>query len=93
MCTSVHGADDWFWHVLFALWICVNGLTSLGHDLCVRRHSFQSPQHPSDGLMLGRFGKYALNRNDTLLFVPLSMELMIAGDTFHLPCGCIELDL
>ena len=65
VCASVRGADDWSWHVPLTLWVCVNGLTSLGHELHVRMHPFQAPQYPADGLVLGRFGKKVLGRNDT----------------------------
>ena len=66
---------------------CCDRLTSLGRDLHVKMHPFQALQCPADGLDLGRFGKTAQDRNDTLWCVPLVVELMIAADTFHLLCG------
>ena len=72
--------------------MCGNGLTSLGHNLHVRMHPFQATQHPADGQVLGRFGKHALDGNDALGCVPLSIELIIAAGTFHLPCGCVAMD-
>ena len=33
VCSSVHGPDPYCWHVPFALWVYVTGLTSLGHGL------------------------------------------------------------
>ena len=92
VCTSVHGPDDCCWHIPFALWVHGNGLASLRHNLHVRTHPFQAPQHPLDELVLGRFGKNALGGSDTLWCVPLSIELIIAAGMFNLPCGCITMD-
>ena len=64
----------------------------MGHDLHVRMHPFQAPEYPEDGLVLGRFHKNALDRNDAFWCVPLSMELMIAAGMFHLACGGMALD-
>ena len=64
---------------------CSSELANLGHDLYIRMHPFQAPQHPADWLVLGRFGKNTQDRNDTLWCVPLSVELMIVTDMFHLP--------
>ena len=69
-----------------------SGLASLGHSLCVRMHPFQAPQHPLDGLVLARFGKNAQDRSDTLLCVPLSMELMNGAGMLNLSCGRVEID-
>ena len=91
VCGSVHGADDWCWHVQFALLVCGDGLTSLGHDLHVRVHPFQAPQHPADGLVLGGFGRNSLDRNDASWCVALSMEQMIGAGMFHLPCWCMAM--
>ena len=82
----VHASDDWCWHVLFTFWVFGDILVSLRCDLCVRMHPFEAPQCQLDGLVLGRFGKNAQDRNDALRCVPLSIELMIAAGTFHLPC-------
>ena len=92
MCDSVHGADDWCWRVSFAFWVCGNGFARLGRDLHVWMHPFQATQHPADGLVLGRFGKNALDGNDALWSVPLSMELMVAASMLHLSCGCMSMD-
>ena len=89
VCTSVHRADDCCWLVPFGLWVHENELKSLGHDLHVKMHPFQAPQCPADGLVLGRVGKNEQDRNDTSWVVPLSMEVMIADDTFHLACGYV----
>ena len=67
-------------------------LASLGHDLHARMHPFQAPQQPADWSALGRFGKNTQDRNDTLSCVPLSIELVIAADMFHLLFGCVAMD-
>ena len=92
VCASAHGADDCCYHAPFALWVHGNGFPTLGRELHVRMHPLQALQHPVDGLVLGRLGKIALDRNDTSWCVPLSMELMIAAGLFHLPCGCMATD-
>ena len=92
MCTCVHGADDWCWHAPFAFWVYGNGLTRLRHNFHIRMHPLWATQHPTDGLVWGRFGKDALDRNDTLGSAPLSMDLMIGAGMLHLPCGCMSLN-
>ena len=90
VCASVHGADDWCWYIPFSfLLMHGNGLTSLGHDLHVSMHPFQATQHTLDGLVLGRFGKNAPDKNDTLWCVPLFVELMIAAGMFNLACDFV----
>ena len=64
-----------------------NVLASLEYELHARMHPFQVPQFPARGLVLGRFSKNAQDRNDMSRVVPLSTEVMIADDTFHLCCG------
>ena len=44
---------------------------------------------PSRWASFGQIWQNALNGNDTLWYVPLSMELMIGADLFHLPGGCM----
>ena len=56
-CASVYGGGDYCWHIPFGLWVCVNGLTSLGHELYIMMHPFQAPHHLADGLVSGRFDK------------------------------------
>ena len=95
VCSSNHGADDCCWQVQFALWVHGNGLESLGHDLHVRMHPFQAPQCPADGLILGRFGKNAQDRNDALwcaAVAALFMDQMIGAGMCHLPCWCMAMD-
>ena len=70
-----------------------SGLISLGHDLHAGMHSFRAPQHPADGLILGTFSRSAQDKNNRLWCVPLSMELMLGIDMFHLPCECITVDM
>ena len=70
----------------------VNRLASVAHDLDVRMHPFQAPQHLLDRLAFGRFGKNAQDRNDALWCVPLSMELMIGGGMFYLAFECAAMD-
>ena len=54
--------------------------------------SFQAPQHPLNGLALGRFRKNEQAKNDALVRVLLFMELMISASMVYLPCGCMALD-
>ena len=54
---SVHGADDWCWHVPFALWVHGNELASSDHELHVKMHPFQATWYPAGRLVLGTFGK------------------------------------
>ena len=64
----------------------------MGLELHLRMHPFQAPQHPADGLVLGRFGKKPQDGNDTLWHVLLSIELMIIADLFHFLSGCVAMD-
>ena len=92
MCASVNGAYDWCWHTPFVLWVHGNGFASLGHNLHVRMHPLQAPQCPADGLVLGRFGKHAQDRNDTSWVMPLFAELMIGAGTLHLASAYVAMD-
>ena len=81
---SVHGADEWCWHILFALWVCGNELTSLGHDLHVTTHPFQGPTAPIGWAGFGQIWQNRLDRSDVLWCVPLCTELMSATGMFNL---------
>ena len=62
------------------------------HDLHVRMHPFQAPQHPLGRLVLGRFSRSAQDKSDVLWSAPLSLELIDGASTFYLPCGCVAMD-
>ena len=54
--------------------------------------SLLDSEHSAGGLVLGRFGKTAQDRNTTLWCVPLSMELTIPFGVFHFPFGHMKMD-
>ena len=89
---SIHGPDDWCSHVPFASCMHGSAMVRLGHDLHVRMHPFQVPQHKSDGLGLGRFSKNAQHSGVALWCAALSMELMIDAGMLHLPWWCVATD-
>ena len=92
-CVYVHGADEWCWHVPFALWVCGNGLSSLGHDLHSMMHPFQAQETLSKWAGFGQIlQKYRQNINDAVWCMTLFVELINGSGTLNFPCGCVTLD-